>query len=247
MEKITIAADEGFYFGLGVFETIAVEDGVPMLLAEHMERLSAGIAFFGLNQSVNEEEVLAYLAGFPLAEEKRHGALKITVTAENKLFQMRKNHYTREQYEKGFILEFSDVRRNETSPFTYHKTLNYGDCILEKRKAKSLGADELIFLNTRGEICEGCTTNIFFAEKGKIVAPPLQCGMLPGVMRRHVYEQAGRHGVEITERVLYPEDLQDFDACFVTNSLLGVMPVKRFGEKKFEGGSAQFLHFVEDF
>lgn len=247
MEKTKVTADEGFYFGIGIFETIAVENGFPMLLAEHLERLAEGIAFFGLKQSVDREEVLEYLDAPSLAEEKKHGALKITVTAENKLFQLRKNHYTKEQYEKGFILEFSDIRRNETSPLTYHKTLNYGDCILEKRKARSLGADELIFLNTRGEICEGCTTNIFFVKDGKITAPPLQCGMLPGVMRRHVYEQAKKRGIELTERVLYPKDLEEFDQCFVTNSLLGIMPVKRFGEKIFASDKGQILHFVEDF
>lgn len=32
-------------------------------------------------------------------------------------------------------MDISEVKRNETSPLVYHKTMNYGDCILEKRNA----------------------------------------------------------------------------------------------------------------
>ena len=86
----TVLADDGFYFGIGAFETIAVEDGVPQLLEWHLERLRKSLAFFGIDQNVKEQEVLTYLNICPQSEEKQHGALKITVTAENKLFGLRK-------------------------------------------------------------------------------------------------------------------------------------------------------------
>ena len=148
----TVLADDGFYFGIGAFETIAVEEGIPQLLAWHLERLRDSLAFFGIDQSVEEKEVLAYLNACPQSEEKQHGALKITVTAQNKLFGLRKNTYSEEQYQKGFRLGFSEIRRNETSPLTYHKTLGIADNIMEKRNAKKIGLDEKIFLNQKGQI-----------------------------------------------------------------------------------------------
>ena len=160
----TVLADDGFYFGIGAFETIAVEDGVPQLLEWHLERLRKSLAFFGIAQNVKEQEVLAYLNLFPQSEEKQHGAIKIKVTAENKLFGLRKNTYTKEQYQKGFRLGISEIRRNETSPITYHKTLGIADNIIEKRNARKSGLDEKIFLNQKGQISEGCTTNIFFIQ-----------------------------------------------------------------------------------
>ena len=102
----TVLADDGFYFGIGAFETIAVEEGIPQLLAWHLERLRDSLAFFGIDQSVEDQEVLAYLNACPQSEEKQHGALKITVTAQNKLFGLRKNTYSEEQYQKGFRLGF---------------------------------------------------------------------------------------------------------------------------------------------
>ena len=66
----TVLADDGFYFGIGAFETIAVEEGIPQLLAWHLERLRDSLAFFGIDQSVEEQEVLAYLNACPQSEEK---------------------------------------------------------------------------------------------------------------------------------------------------------------------------------
>lgn len=68
--------------------------------------------------------------------------LKILLTKENLLFRTRPNPYTPEHYTAGFCMDFSPVLRNETSPLVAHKTLNYGDCILEKRAAISLGLNE---------------------------------------------------------------------------------------------------------
>ena len=61
----------------------------------------------------------------------------------------------KKDYEKGFNTEYSAVRRNETSPLTYHKTLNYRDCVMEKRSFRKRGIQEPIFLNTKGELQKG--------------------------------------------------------------------------------------------
>ena len=82
---------------------------------------------------------------------------------------VRENTYTEQDYEQGFITGYANVRRNETSPLTYHKTLNYGDCILEKRRVKAEGIQEPVFLNTRGELSEGATTNVFFVKRGRFL------------------------------------------------------------------------------
>ena len=92
-------------------------------------------------------------------------------------------------------------------------------------------------------IRKGCTTNIFFIQDDKLVTPPVSSGMLPGVMRRYVIKEAGRRGVLLEEKELYPEDISKCNGCFVTNSLLGMMPAASFGEQKFD--TAKVLHFIE--
>lgn len=220
---MNIVLDEGYLFGIGAFETVAVYDR-PVFLDRHLARLAETLEFLGIQSRVTEDEVSAYL------EEKniRAGVLKIVVSGENKLFLTRENHYTRKDYERGFVMDFSEVRRNESSPFTYHKTLNYGECILEKRRAAARGLDEVVFLNGRGEICEGAVSNVFFVRKGKIFTPKLSCGLLPGIMRGYVTEC-----FDVEERKIFPDSLGEFEECFVTNSLMGIMPVSRLGAYEF--------------
>lgn len=225
---MSIRLDDGFQFGLGMFETICVINGVPLLLDHHMERLNHSLKSFGINQTVTSEEVTNWLEAHLPETAPERLALKIMVSSENKLFVFRGNPYSDDVIAKGFRLDYSPILRNETSPLVSHKSMNYGDNIIEKRRTHTLAIDEVVFLNTRGELTEGSTTNIFFVKNGQIYTPPLSCGLLPGVLRRFVMEH-----FSVCEKVLYPEDVPAMDECFVTNSLMGIMPVTALGNHPF--------------
>lgn len=222
-----ITLDEGFSFGLGAFETIAVKEGKLIFPDRHLRRLDRALRFLQIGtleeRGITAEQVRDYVKQEKLID----GACKLTVSKENVLFQKRQNPYTDEVREKGFVMDFSSVRRNETSPLTAHKTLNYGDCILENRQAHVAGMSERIFLNTKGQISEGTVSNIFFVRNGKLYTPALSCGLLPGILREYLCETES-----VEETVIYPAELRWYEECFVTNSLMGIMPVNQLGEWK---------------
>ena len=220
-----ITFDEGYSFGMGAFETIAVQHGKAIFLDAHLKRLGESLSFLGVSTVVTKVRVEEYLNMHAMKD----GVLKLMASEKNMLFSTRENHYTEVHYENGFELDYSSVLRNETSPLTYHKTFNYGDCILEKRKAAEMGVDELLFQNTRGEISEGCTTNIFFVRNGVLVTPAIECGLLNGIIRRYLCENEA-----VSEEHIHPSQVSEFSECFVTNSLLGIMPVIRLGEVYFQ-------------
>lgn len=226
-----IELDQGYQFGLGAFETIALEHGYPVFLERHLNRMKKAAEFLKLgsleSRGITCEEVLDYLVNIA-EDEKQHGVLKIMLSEKNVVFQVRGNHYREEQYRQGFVMDFSEIRRNETSPLVGYKTMNYGDCILEKRAAAEAGMDERIFLNTCGEISEGTVSNIFFVRGGKLETPAMGCGLLPGIIREYLCETE-----ETEETVIYQEMLNHYEECFVTNSLMGIMPVKQLGDRTF--------------
>ena len=89
--------------------------------------------------------------------------------------------------------------------------------------------DERIFLNTKNQISEGTVSNIFFVKNGKIFTPALFCGLLPGIIREYLCNTES-----VTETIIYKNEIEQYEECFITNSLMGIMPVRQLAQKRFE-------------
>ena len=223
-----IELDEGYSFGLGLFETILLYNGKPVFLDEHLARINNSIENLALNiDKLEKNEVFQYLNNNKNTLE--YEVLKIVLSEKNRLFLKREYTYTEKDYKKGFSLNISEVRRNESSIFTFHKTLNYGDNILEKRKSKKMGYDEPIFLNSKNQITEGATSNIFVIVQDKIYTPKLSCGLLNGVVRQYIISN-----YDVIESEMGLEFLNNADEILLSNSLFGIMPVNNLEEKVFK-------------
>lgn len=233
---MNIILDDGFSYGLGVFETIKLLKSKPMFLKQHIKRLESSLEYLEIiNKEVKEKLSEDYILKF-IEENKekyfnysRVNALKIVVTKENIIFQLREAMYALEDYEEGIKVCTSQVKRNETSSLVYHKTLNYGDNILEKRLATKKGYDEVVFFNTKGELSEGAISNVFLVKNKKIYTPTIKCGLLNGIIRQYIIEN-----YDCTETIIYKEDIKNYDEMFITNSLMGIMPVQSMDECEFK-------------
>ncbi|MGQ0456434.1 MAG: aminodeoxychorismate synthase component I [Hyphomicrobium sp.] len=113
----------------------------------------------------------------------------------------------------------SDTRLSSADLFLYHKTtrrdLYDGEW---KHFSETLGADEVIYLNDRGELAEGSRTTIFIERNGKLETPELGSGLLPGTLRAVLIAE-GR----ATEARLTMKDLNQADAVFLGNSVRGLV------------------------
>ena len=111
-------------------------------------------------------------------------------------------------------------RRNEHSAVAGLKTTSYADNVVALRHAREHGADEAIFANTAGNLCEGTGTNIFVGLAGKLYTPPLASGCLAGIIRGLVVET-----VAVIEADLPIERLVEADEAFLTSSTREVQPI----------------------
>ncbi len=82
------------------------------------------------------------------------------------------------------------------------------------RAALPAGLDEVLFLNERGEVCDGTITTVFFDRGAGLRTPPLSCGLLPGVLRAEM---------SVPEEVLLARDLPRV-RLWVGNALRGLIP-----------------------
>jgi para-aminobenzoate synthetase/4-amino-4-deoxychorismate lyase len=100
----------------------------------------------------------------------------------------------------------------------YHKTTHRPLYAQAFADALRDGFDDVLFLNLRGEVTEGAISNLFIVKDGRWFTPPIECGLLAGVYRRHLLETRP----DIQERALREEDLRTADAIYLCNAVRGL-------------------------
>lgn len=204
--------------GFALIETLRLENGAYPLLALHLERLQASAQALGFACDI--EKLTAAL--FSAAARDQPGVFRVRLTlAHDGSCQLDAQPLAVDDGRvwqvvmAGETLDADDglLRHKSTARGRYDRAL-----------AALAGRPEVfdaIFLNARGEVCEGARSNVFVERDGLLLTPPLACGLLPGVMRRQLIE-SGR----AVEQVLRLEDLQAAPALYVGNALRGLLAVK---------------------
>jgi para-aminobenzoate synthetase/4-amino-4-deoxychorismate lyase len=117
--------------------------------------------------------------------------------------------------------EHGFAARSADDPLLRHKTTSREEYDRAWREAESLGAFDLLFFNERGELTEGGRSNVFVRLNGRWSTPPLDAGLLPGVMRGVLIEE-----LDAEERTLTREDLDHADSLMICNALRGAVPAR---------------------
>lgn len=233
------ALDHGFLYANGLFETMRALGGRPFALERHLRRMSESGGVIGL--PIPAEDLLAREVAAALeeaGEEDAYVRLTVTrgvgapgpdpatcgeptVTVVVKPFPAPPARWLRE----GIRTVTSSLRRNDCSPLVRVKSTNYLECILGKQEARRQGADEAIFLDTRGLLAEATAWNVFFIDGGRLLTPDERGAILPGVTRAIVLELAAAQRIACERGAYPPEQLVSAQEAFLTNSLYGVAPL----------------------
>ena len=119
---------------------------------------------------------------------------------------------------KTYKLKISEIKINHFDNFLYHKTTNRVKYENELKKSKEEGFFDVIFVNENNEITEGAISNIYIEKKGIIYTPPVECGLLNGIIRQVLLK---KYKNKMKERKLYINDLKEADAVYISNSIIG--------------------------
>ncbi len=234
--------DRGFTLGDGLFETIRVRDGRPLLLDLHLARLRAGAGRIGLSRVPDDETLSGAIRMTLEANGLSDAAVRLTVSRgvpANRGLSSKPEPapslvvhaqpfagYPAELYSRGLRAATSSIPRNERSPLARIKALSYLDNVLARREADASGVDEALMLNTAGHLACASAANLFLARGETLLTPDPESGVLPGTVRGLVLaELAPQMGLTAVERTVRTEELATADEAFLTSALLGVMPL----------------------
>ncbi|OYX11171.1 MAG: 2-keto-4-methylthiobutyrate aminotransferase [Rhizobiales bacterium 32-66-8] len=240
--------DRGFTLGDGLFETLRVVDGAVLRVEAHLARLAAGaqvlaLPLAGLN-------LAAALTAVVAANHVETGVVRLTVSrgsGPRGVLPPVEPHPTVLIGATALVAPASApvrlmtctvTRRNEMSPLSRIKSLNYLDNILARQEAAARGLDDALLLNTRGQVAEASYANLFAVREGTLVTPPVADGALPGIMRAEILRLGAR------EETLTPRDLAGAEEVFLSTSL-GLRPVAELDGRVFAGGHSSYAALMQ--
>ncbi len=222
------ADDHGVTTGDGCFETMKVVDGTAFALTRHLARLARSCAGLGL-APVDDELVRRAVHETIAANGRDVGRVRITVTAGRApLGSGRGDDGPMLTVLTGAAPGWAPTAsalvcpwvRNERSAVAGLKTTSYAENVVALAWANERGADEALFANTRGELCEGTGTNVFLVVNDQLVTPPLDSGCRAGVTREVLCEL-----VEVVERAVSLSELAATSEAFLTSSTRDLHPL----------------------
>jgi para-aminobenzoate synthetase component 1 len=117
------------------------------------------------------------------------------------------------------------------TPLADHKTLNYLFYLLAGKWAGKKGADEALIINPDGSVSETNTANIILIKEKNVILP-VSSHVLPGVVQEKICKIMLKWGYKIEKQVLMVDDLFNCAEVFVSNSLMGAVPVISIDGKK---------------
>jgi branched-chain amino acid aminotransferase len=90
-------------------------------------------------------------------------------------------------------------------------------------------------MDYRGYIAEATGANIFFVKDGEVHTPKADC-FLNGLTRRTVIDILRESKVKVYERHIMPEEMLEFEQCWLTGTAAEITPVSKIGDYSFEVG-----------
>ena len=240
--------DRGFTYGDGLFETIAVRNGQLRFFDYHLERLLNGAERLAIAAPARE---LLIAEAMGLVSNCDYGTLKIILTRGagrrgyappddatpvRLLGLLAGVRPAQHLYADGIAV------RHCTSPIGHSpataglKTLGRLEQVLARAEWQDMSISEGLMSTADGRVVCGTMSNLFLVKDGVLITPDLTTCGISGVMRKIVLDSAERSGLQCCIDDVARTALVNADELFVTNSLIGIWPIRRVDEQTYPIG-----------
>ncbi len=242
----------GLHYASGVFEGERAYGGEIFKLTEHTERLFKSAELLDMeipftvaeiDDACRETLVRQGLKDAYIRPIAWRGSEMMGVSAQQTKINVAiavwewPAYFDPEERLKGIRLDLSEWRRPnpQTAPCHAKAVGLYMICTLSKHAAERKGYADAMMLDWRGHVAEATGANVFFVRDGELHTPTPDC-FLNGITRQTVIGLARERQIKVTERTIMPDEMTEFEQCFIVGTAAEVTPVSEIGPYKFSVG-----------
>ncbi|MCF6139651.1 aminodeoxychorismate lyase [Pseudalkalibacillus berkeleyi] len=239
--------DYGYLYGIGLFETFRVYNGHPFLLDDHLERINHSLQELNIKWTFQRAEVLEIVEQLLESNHWRNASIRLNISAGKGEAGLRSLSFDQPTIlvyggalpEAGETLQEKHAQilsttRNSPEGYERWKSHHFMNNLLAKQELNDPSV-EGIFLNEKGYVAEGITSNVFWVRDSVLYTPSIHTGILNGITRQYVLSlcEKIRQPVKVGEFI--QEDLMEADEVFVTNSVQEIVGIKSLGDLQLPG------------
>ena len=243
--------NHGLHYASCVFEGLRVYDGEIFKLDEHTSRFFYSAKRMGIEIPFSENEINKASKQIVKTQEVKNGYVRPVAWRGSEMMaisaQQTKIHVAIATWEwgsyfdpnlklKGIKLNISNWRRPapNTIPWDTKASGLYMICTLSKHEAERDGYTDSLMLDHEGNVAEATGANVFFKDKNGELHTPTPDSFLDGITRRTIIDIAKSKNIKVNERKILPDELGNFEGCFLTGTAAEVTPVSQIQNYTFK-------------
>lgn len=249
--------DRGFLFGDGIYEVIPTLHGKAVGMNAHLDRLQNGLDELAITNPKTKAQWTELVSELVTKNTRALNSASVGVYIQvSRGTEMKRAHGYPDNIpptvfafafataappvpDKAAVVTF-DVASGEDKRWqrcNIKSTSLLGN-VMHYQQGRQAGKQEIILLNSRREVTEASSCNVFVVKDGIIMTPPLDHQILPGITRKLVIESLAAEGVEVQEVPVTAEVLFSADEVWLTSSSKEISPVTSVDDKPVGNGQA---------
>ena len=251
-EFVVSVFDRLYLYGDGIIEVLAGYHGQPLRVDAHVDRLYRSAELIGLSLPWSAADIIAEITEVASCVPDGRSYLRLSVSSGKGVGVSRTNTDPQRTIICQAIpaisatpVRLSTKTRTDSSSLLAAKTNNYLATIVAQQLAHSNGYDDILWINSQGQVTEASTANIFFVteDAGKVSChtPATDCGLLKGITASWVSEILTRHNIPVQEQIILLDHCSNFCGAFLTSTIKGVQEVSAIDDISYQQGSTASL------
>lgn len=225
--------DEWINTVASVYEVLRVEEGIPLFVEDHLNRLFNTFQLCKIDFDLNKKDVQNSILRLININHVKSSPVKLIFINDGKKKHfitclMKAHKPTPTEYTTGVKTIILHEERKNPNAKVWNNNFRYKtENILRQHSAF-----EAILVNRNGYITEGSRSNIFLI-KGKTIYTTPAGLVLPGITRQKVLNICNSIGNPVIEKMIYYKELKDFKSMFLTGTTRKILPVRSVDKMVF--------------